>query len=240
VASKQINLPNIGTVTLYKRRGNRSLRLTIGANGEVRVSLPYWLPYKAGEQFASSKSEWIAKNLVGSNIMLHNGQAIGKAHQLYFTPNTNASKVITRVDTNEVNIRYPSYHNISDSVVQEAAQKASIRALQKEAEALLPMRLATISQQTGHQYSSVGVKRLKSRWGSCSADREITLNLFLMQLPWSLIDYVLIHELVHTEVMQHGTPFWKKMETYLPNAKQLKKQMAEYKPRLMPIDRDVA
>src|SRR5690606_36436720 len=96
--------------------------------------------------------------------------------------------------------------------VQKAAQAAAIRALRKEAETLLPQRLRTLAEQTGFTYNSVAVKQPKSRWGSCSHQKHITLNLFLMQLPWRLIDYVLLHELTHTKVMRHGPPFWAELE----------------------------
>lgn len=236
MATKQVSIPDIGTVTLYKRRGNRSLRLSIGANGDVRVSLPYWLPYKAGEQFALSKTPWIMANRLKTNLDLEQGSAIGKAHRLYFEQAA-VTKVTSRVAANEVRITYPFALEQTDSVVQEAAHKASIRALRKEAEVLLPQRLAALAHQTGFTYRSVSVKQLKSRWGSCSSQKEITLNLFLMQLPWHLIDYVLMHELTHTKVMQHGRPFWKEMERHLPHAKALRKQMSGYQPALLPIPR---
>lgn len=116
--------------------------------------------------------------------------------------------------------------------VQKAAQTASIRALKKEAGQLLPQRLRTLAMQTGFTYKSVGVKQLKSRWGSCTHQKEITLNLFLMQLPWRLIDYVLLHELTHTKVMRHGPPFWKELEKHVPRAKQLSKEIANHHPVL--------
>jgi predicted metal-dependent hydrolase len=122
----------------------------------------------------------------------------------------------------------------NDPAAQESATNAGIRALRKEAETLLPQRLRTLSQQTGLSYSSVSVRQLKSRWGSCDNRQEITLSLFLMQLPWHLIDYVLIHELTHTKVMRHGAPFWRELEEHLPNAKQLRKEMAVYQPILTP------
>ena len=56
MATRTVDIPEIGAVTLYKRRGNRSLRLSVGANGEIRVSLPSWVPYKAGEEFARAKA----------------------------------------------------------------------------------------------------------------------------------------------------------------------------------------
>jgi predicted metal-dependent hydrolase len=216
------------------------LRLSIGASGEIRVSLPYWLPYKAGEQFVLSKAPWIEANRAKGSAALRHGHAIGKAHRLYFEQQAMATKVSTRVAANEVRVSFPAAYAPHDQAVQLAALRASIRALRKEAEALLPQRLEALAAQTGFEYASVGIKQLKSRWGSCNSQKEITLNLFLMQLPWHLIDYVLVHELTHTKVMRHGTPFWKEMERHLPLARQLRKQMAVYHPILSPAEPSVA
>jgi predicted metal-dependent hydrolase len=232
VATKQVELAGIGTVMLYKRRGNRSLRLSIGTAGEIRVSMPYWLPYKAGEQFALQKAAWIALHRVEQAAALESGHAVGKAHHLLFTPSARASKVMTRIKDNQIEISYPDTLLHTSPEVQKAAQTAAIRALRREAEQLLPLRLRQLAEQSGFTYKSVSVKQLKSRWGSCSAHQEITLNLFLMQLPWHLIDYVLLHELTHTKVMQHGAPFWRELERHLPYAKRLRKEIGEYHPVL--------
>lgn len=234
MATKQVNVPGIGMVTLYKRRGNRSLRLSIGHDGEIRVSLPYWLPYTAGEQFVRSKQAWIVMHQPKKQTVLQNGQSIGKAHRLYFNPDATLTKPKTYVGKTEVHIALPLGMLTDDPDAQEAATAAGLRALRKEAETLLPQRLRTLSEQTGLSYKSVSVRQLKSRWGSCDNHKEITLSIFLMQLPWHLIDYVLIHELTHTKVMQHGAPFWKEFERHLPSAKQLKKEMAAYQPILTP------
>lgn len=239
MATKQVRIPEIGTVTLYKRRGNRSLRLSIGANGEVRVSLPYWLPYKAGEQFALSKKPWIIDNRPKTESTLRHGHSIGKAHRIYFEVSPGHT-ITTRIAANEIRIGVPLSLSAHDTAAQQAATKASIRALRKEAEVLLPQRLQALAQQTGFSYASVAIKQLKSRWGSCSSTKEITLNLFLMQLPWHLIDYVLVHELTHTQIMQHGPSFWREMERHLPNARSLRKQMSTYQPILLPFERVVA
>ncbi|HYH74698.1 MAG TPA: SprT family zinc-dependent metalloprotease [Candidatus Saccharimonadales bacterium] len=233
MSTKTVTIPDIGDVTLYKRRGNRSLRLSIGHNGEIRVSLPYWLPYAAGEQFALSKAQWIAQHRVKTETpLLEHGHAIGKAHRVYFEAGPESNKLTARVESNAVRVSYPRIYTYDDPKVQAAAHKASLRALRKESLALLPDRLRTLAGQYGFTYKSVGVKPLKSRWGSCTSEKDITLNIYLMQLPWHLIDYVLVHELTHTKVMQHGAPFWAEMEKHLPNAKSLRKQMAAYQPIL--------
>ncbi len=232
MATKQVTLQDIGSVTLYKRRGNRSLRLTVAATGEIRVSMPYWLPYKAGEQFALGKAAWIRSHKITQPAGLLHGQAIGKAHHLHFAPSPQATRISTRLKHGHIEVSHPSSIAAHDPAVQQAARTASIRALRKEAEQLLPYRLRQLAQREEFNFSSVCVKQLKSRWGSCSSKQEITLNLFLMQLPWHLIDYVLLHELTHTKVMQHGAPFWRELELHAPHAKLLRKEIGTYHPIL--------
>lgn len=231
MAVKIVEIPGLGTVTLCKRRDSRSMRLSISADGNLRVTMPMWLPYKVGEQFASSKAQWISERRTPRRH-LQPGQRVGKAHRLQFEPRTALSRINSRVRDNQIIITHPEHSSHQDSEVQKAASKACIRALRLEAEQLLPGRLQTLSQHTQLNYASVDVKQLKSRWGSCSSRQEITLNLFLMQLPWHLIDYVIIHELTHTRVMRHGPPFWEEIQKHLPNAKELRKEIAEHQPIL--------
>jgi predicted metal-dependent hydrolase len=232
MATKQIEIPGIGAVVLYKRRGNRSLRLSIGSGGEVRVSMPLWLPYDAGRQFALSKAQWIALHRTPAPAALQHGQAIGKAHRLHFTRSVEAARVSTRLKNNQVEITYPSHISAEDGAVQNAARSASIRALRKEAEQLLPYRLRQLAERDDFTYKSVAVKQLKSRWGSCSSQQDIVLNLYLMQLPWHLIDYVLFHELTHTKVMHHGPAFWRELEQHVTHAKLLRKEIGNHHPIL--------
>jgi predicted metal-dependent hydrolase len=233
MATKHVTLPDIGSITLYKRRGSRSLRLSIGLNGEVRVSLPYWVSYKAAEEFAKGKASWILHQQVQRTPTLEHGQLIGKAHRLHFEP-TAGERTTTRVSLTEVRVHHPITVPPDNDEVQARALAASIKALRQEAEQLLPNRLQRLAKAYGFNFKSVDVKRLKTRWGSCSSAQEITLNLFLMQLPWHLIDYVLLHELTHTKVMQHGKPFWNELERHLPGARKLRQEINTHQPVLQP------
>lgn len=237
MASKAVTIADIGLVTLYKRRGSRSLRLSVGLNGQVRVSLPYWLPYKAAEEFAKRRAGWIEQQKKQHVAVLENGQMIGKAHRVLFTPGPK-QHVAARVSLTEIRIQHPSDMPSNHPDLQQKARAAGIRALRQEAERLLPRRLQKLAEAYGFTYNSVGIKQLKSRWGSCSSRQEITLNLFLMQLPWRLIDYVLLHELTHTVVMQHGRPFWKELERHLPAARSLREEINHYQPVLEPSPAD--
>lgn len=227
---KLVKIPELGEIQLYKRRGTRSLKLSLGHDGAVRVTMPYWLPYAAGVEFAKTKRDWIKSRQVVATPLKH-GSRVGKAHHLVFVPETGRKVLATRITSSgEVRVFHPAEIPNSDPRIQKTAKKASIRALRQQAEKLLPQRLRSLATQYDFQYGDVSIKQLKSRWGSCSNEGDIALNLFLMQLPWSLIDYVLLHELVHTRIMAHGKPFWDELSQYVPNLAQARKEIKTHRP----------
>lgn len=231
MAVKKMDVPGIGTVKLYKRRGSRSLRLTVSLGGEVRVSLPYWLPYDAGARFALSKVDWIQARLQErSTTLLTDGQAVGKSHHLTFISHPSVSRITARVQGPQIRITHPEYIDFDNSEVQVIAERAAIRALRLQAGRLLPQRLQALASVHGFTYKSSSIKRLSSRWGSCDNETNIILNLYLIQLPWELIDYVVLHELTHTRALNHGPDFWQEFEKHLPEAKKLRRVIKKYRP----------
>lgn len=230
MASKQVDVPEIGVVSLFKRKGTSSIKLSITARGGVRVTMPHWVPYEAGLRFVRSRRDWILQHSQDHSQPLIHGQPVGKSHRLIFEKTPTAQKVATRVTASAIYVTYPAHQLSSDAAVQSSAEKASIRALRAQAEASLPDRTKQLAQYFDFQYRSVSVKQLSGRWGSCDSHGNVIFNLFLMQLPWDLIDYVILHELTHTKIMKHGPLFWEAMATVLPDVKQLRTRMRRYRP----------
>jgi predicted metal-dependent hydrolase len=230
MAYKEFLLDDL-SVKIYKRKTARSIRLTIDAGGQVKVSIPIWVPYQTGLQFVKSKQEWIKHNSSKADILV-NGQKVGKAHHLTFIQEVGIKVPRSRVSSIRIMVFLPPMMDESSEEAQLAATKACIRALKKEAERLLPQRLDTLALKHGFTYQSLTIKQMRSRWGSCDQHKNIVLNLFLMQLPWEHIDYVLIHELTHTKILMHGPVFWNEMERFLPNLQNIRKQMKSYQPIL--------
>jgi len=229
--SKSFSLDDGLVFTVYKRRGNRQLRLSISPAGKVRVSIPAWAPYKMGVDFAHSRQGWLNEQ-IEKPVLLRNGQVIGKNHHLELRPSPSAKKVTTRVQPTTITVTYPTAMAASSDQVQQAAHRAALRSLRHQAEQLLPQRLRTVADRHGFDYRSVRIKQLTGRWGSCDQYKNIVLSLFLMQLPWSLIDYVLLHELTHTRVLRHGPAFWQAMAAVSANAKDDRRSLQAYRPIL--------
>ena len=89
-------------------------------------------------------------------------------------------------------------------------------------------RLNYLSQAHGFKYNRVFIKSQKTRWGSCSGKNNINLNINLVRLPDELIDYTILHELVHTRIKNHGQRFWDQLDRLLGDAKLLDKALNEY------------
>ncbi|HEU18050.1 MAG TPA: DUF45 domain-containing protein [Deltaproteobacteria bacterium] len=89
-------------------------------------------------------------------------------------------------------------------------------------------RLNELAGMHGFTYGRVFIKNQKTRWGSCSVRNNINLNMNLIRLPRHLIDYVLLHELVHTRIRNHSVEFWLELDMYVGNARKLRAELNAY------------
>lgn len=91
-------------------------------------------------------------------------------------------------------------------------------------------RLGELSSQHGLPYSGVSFRHQKTRWGSCNRNNRLSLNLGLALLPPELLDYVLLHELLHTRIKNHGKAFWVELVRLMPDARQKAVELRKYRP----------
>ena len=91
-------------------------------------------------------------------------------------------------------------------------------------EYLIP-RVEYFANKMDLKYSTIKFRKMKSRWGSCSSTRVITLNSELVKVKKELIDYVIVHELAHLVHMNHSKDFHLLVENYLPSSKILRREL---------------
>lgn len=85
--------------------------------------------------------------------------------------------------------------------------KADIEQLRIKAKNYLPTRVAELAKQFGFSYGNVTIRAARTKWGSCTAQNNLSLSLYLMLLPCYLQDYVIVHELCHTVHHNHSAKF---------------------------------
>lgn len=94
-----------------------------------------------------------------------------------------------------------------------------------EARKVLKSRLEELARTHGFVFEGMSIRAQKTRWGSCSANNRISLNIQLLVLPPRLRDYVLLHELVHTRIKNHGPEFWASLDRYVGDARRLRSEL---------------
>lgn len=205
--------------------------MSIGADGKARMSIPVWTTYRAGLAFAKKKSKWL-KDQVPEQSLLFDGQVIGRSYVIKFSSDNSIDKIKAKVGKDIITVKFPEGFSVASSEVQAKARQAGIKALRLQAEEALPRCLQQLASFHGFDYRSVTIKKLRSRWGSCDSKGNIVLNLFLMQLPQELIEYVVLHELTHTEHLHHGEDFWRTMNRLLPDVKDRRRLLRQQQPKL--------
>jgi len=106
--------------------------------------------------------------------------------------------------------------------------KSSTRINKTQARKKLIKRLSELAEWYGFTYNRVFIRNQRTRWGSCSSKNNISLNMKLVLLPEELMDYVILHELVHTREKNHSKDFWGELNAMVGDAKRLSSCLKEY------------
>lgn len=117
-----------------------------------------------------------------------------------------------RVEREQSQILAPPATDFSTEPVQTMLHGAVETALKKSASWFLPSLLKELSIRHTLPYGRVRITTSKGRWGSCSSQHSINLSCYLMLLPRHLIEYVLLHELAHTQELNHSERFWQLLD----------------------------
>ena len=111
---------------------------------------------------------------------------------------------------------------------QEAVNQAFRDIDKKEARKKITKRFNELAKEHGFNYGRISLRNQRTRWGSCSANKNISLNYKLVLLPEELMDYVILHELVHTRYHDHSDAFWEELDRYVGDAKKIAKTLTDY------------
>jgi len=116
--------------------------------------------------------------------------------------------------------------------------RVTLRTLRKQLQIrarnhLIPL-VEQFEQRTGLAADNITVRGQRTRWGSCSASGNLSLNLTLLLLPHRLVEYVILHELCHTEELNHADAFWDLLHRHLPDASARREELRRAEKQLPP------
>ncbi|HCH33985.1 MAG: hypothetical protein UY35_C0001G0060 [Candidatus Saccharibacteria bacterium GW2011_GWC2_48_9] len=220
-----------GEITIRTSHRSRHIRLSVAPDGSLRASMPVFATSRSLKKLINTSREDIRGMLHTQAPKVHyeDGMRIGKSHSLIVTP---GGKLQVKRQDLKIMLSLPNELTVNDMAVQTEIRSAMQAALRVEAKHYLPRRLATLARSADCHYEKVRFSHASTRWGSCSSNGTISLNIALMQLPFQLIDYVLVHELCHTKQMNHSQDFWHLVEAEDPDYKAHRRTLKQYNPTI--------
>lgn len=204
------------------RKEVKHARLRVSEDGRVRIIAPPAFSEEDITAMLKKKARWIDKNLKYFNgmskIELQRNQLLlfGNRYS-YFYDTIYAHKVV--IDHEHKTIT--SQKDLLDPKIQEKWYRTI-------AKQYLNKRTKELSTKLKLPYSKLFIRKSKTKWGNCSRNKNISLNWKLIKAPEQVIDYLIIHELLHTIVMNHTHKFWTLMKSYYPDYKESIKWLEKY------------
>lgn len=198
------------------RTKRRTLTIQVDKAGQVVVKAPTFLSEKKINEFLLKKSKWIEKNkqkIIKTNasfsniINMKSILFFGEEYEISFTNLTKSVQIMGN------KLVVPSKIAVQD------LPKHILKWYQKTAKILLKNRLDYFIDLTKLDYSKFSLTKSKTKWGSCSTSKHITLNSRIIALCEDEQDYIIVHEVCHLMEMNHSKAFYDCIEAILPNWK---------------------
>ena len=221
-----------GKITIRRSARATQVRLRVAPDGTLRASLPLYAPSFLVKRLIKSSRQELRDMLSQAqpHTIYTDGMQIGKSHTLIVRQV--AGTVQSHRRGQQIIISLPPHKSLQDTDVVREVRDSIIAALRVEAKSYLPKRLSFLAAKGGFSYKKVRFSHASGRWGSCTSEGTISLNIALMKLPFELIDYVIIHELAHTRHMNHSPEFWQQVAEWDPQYKDHRRSLKQEAPSI--------
>lgn len=215
------------------RSKRKTLALIVKPDGALIVRAPLRAPERSIREFIQKNAKWIEKKQAEA-LAFHPPAPkqyvpdekflyLGNTYSLEIVPGQRKPLLL------ESNFKLAqSVHGNAKTVFE--------RWYRTRAKQILTERVQLYASQYGFHYKKIGITSARTRWGSCSANGSLNFSWRLIQVPLEVVDYVVVHELVHTVFHNHSGRFWKKVEKIMPDYKERRKWLRKDGQPLMLLD----
>jgi hypothetical protein len=211
-------------VTIARHRLARRYVVRLSPDGGLRLTVPRGASLAGGLAFAARQADWITREMerqrarqapwVSGSLAWFRGERLPIA--------VDGTRAV--LGSEVVALSGP------DADVRGAIE-SRLRGLAAEE---LPARCLALARESGVDVAQVSIRNQRSRWGACSARRVITLNWRLVQMPATVSDYVIFHELMHVRHPNHSRRFWREVDSVCAWWRDAERWLRSYGRELLP------
>jgi predicted metal-dependent hydrolase len=204
----------IDEIILTRRK---TIALIVQPNGRLIVRAPLRTSQKEIRLLVDRNAGWIRnkQELVKSTYVALAPRRFVTGENFYFLGNQYPLEI---VNVNHPALKFDNKFYLSKTALPHA-RIVFERWYRQQALDTLTKRVQDFTSQHGFQYTQVKISSARTRWGSCSARGNLSFTWRLVMAPLPVIDYVVVHELVHIKVRNHSRHFWDQVSQLMPDYK---------------------
>lgn len=207
---------------IHSRR--KSIAIIVQSDGRLLIRAPLRLSNARIREFVLSKTDWILKQqakaakrkapahtYIGGDIFLY----LGRKFPLEIVDDSREKLILK----DRFRLRRSDQHQ---------ARQVFLNWYKKQARQVITDRVNFFAKKHAFSFSRIRLSSARTRWGSCNSRGTLSFTWRLVMAPIEIIDYVVLHELVHLEIQNHSAAFWKKVLEYMPDYKKRRSWLKEY------------
>jgi predicted metal-dependent hydrolase len=217
-------------LNLIRNPRARRYVLRMSKRGEVRVTIPRGGSQKEALNLANKNIAWLEGQWKKHQETKSHDRSWNHGSEILFRGKP-TSLVVVEKDSIRL-VQFADEELAVDAVIKDI-KPAVEHHLWNLARIELPPRVEELAAQHEFKYARLTVRNQSSRWGSCSPTGTISLNWRLIQVPPSVRDYIILHELAHTRFLNHSAKYWREVKRVCPDYRDAERWMKANSGRLL-------
>ena len=200
------------------RKRRKTISLQINDKSELVIAAPYFTPVGEINRFVQEKQNWIHKA-----IQKHKEESIkNKAKEyitgesFYFLGESFPLETFFEQNEREGLVFWGNRFYLNAPDVEAKKREYFIRWYKRKAKECFTERVDFYSRELNLRAKSIRITSAERRWGSCSEKDNLSFSFRLIMAPPLVIDYVIVHELMHIKEKSHSARFWRLVENAMP------------------------
>lgn len=207
------------------RSKRKTLALVVRPDGSLLVRAPWRTPKYVVQEFVEKNRKWIETQQAQALAVLPPAPRQYMPGEMFLYLGTNSplelvegQRELLRLDDGKFKLALSQ---------QGDAASSFERWYREQARQVLTARVEFFARQNDFQYKRIRITSARTRWGSCSAAGSLSFSWRLILAPLEVVDYVVVHELVHTVFHNHSKQFWDRVGMIMPDSTKHRRWLRE-------------
>jgi predicted metal-dependent hydrolase len=218
IAKKSMSI-HLSYQLIRSKKRRKTISLHIKEDGKIVIYVPYRTPQREIERFLEEGRPWIVEKMLEKEKSIREAEKAFIPGEKFLYLGESYPLEIAESNNRKVPLTLSFGKFVLDKDHTTKAKDLFIEWYKREAKEKIGERVDYYSNKLQLIPKGIRITSARYRWGSCSRDNRLSFSWRIIMAPLKIIDYILIHELVHIKEKNHSKGFWSQVESIIPDYK---------------------